>query len=71
MSNSQQLDGNGNPIGQRQDGWYWVRKIQLGRPVGHWEPAKWVAEARCWYSIEWFGRPDSMVECGERIERRS
>ena len=68
MSNGQQLDGNGNPVGNRPTGWYWVRVChRLGS--GEWEPAKYVSESKSWYSLDWFGLPDGhLTAIGERIE---
>ena len=51
----------------RKTGWYWVKPVH-GDEV--WVPAKYVAEVRCWYSIDFFGLPDSrMAEIGGAITR--
>lgn len=69
MSDSQHIDGNGNPVGDRTTGWYWVRvHPRLGS--GEWEPAKYDSRVRSWYALDWFGLPDAHLdEIGTRIER--
>ncbi len=52
---------------ERETGWYWVRP-DFG--AEKWVPAKYIADARAWYSVEWGGQGDRcMVEIGEAIVR--
>jgi hypothetical protein len=68
MSDSEQLDGNGNPVGIRSTGWYWVRP-DCGDE--RWVPAKFDARVHRWYSIDFMGLGDRhMIEIGEEIVRK-
>lgn len=52
----------------REDGWYWVRKMDWNNRYEDWVPALWQNEFRSWRSAMFSGIPDSEMIVGDRLQ---